>query len=182
MEKNKYRLWAKDLRQNLDMKNIGICIEEKIRNLDAFRSSKTVMSYLAKDLEVALSNLFDDKSKQWFLPVVAGGIPVPCIQVAPYIPDKTKLLKNKFDIFEPEITQELFFDQIEKKIKLDVIFVPGLCFDVSGNRIGFGKGFYDSFLKLNPDSVKIGCCPKECLVDKLPVDDWDIKVDIVITP
>ena len=59
--------------------------------------------------------------------------------------------------------------------------MPGLCFDKKGNRLGFGKGFYDQFLKLNSDSYKIGCCPKRCMVDKLPTDEWDIKMDLVVT-
>ena len=188
-EKLKYREWAKELRKSLDLKSIGICIENKIRNLEIFNSSKTVMSYLAKDLEISLGNLFNDNSKEWFLPVVEGvvpghegEVPGPRLHVAPYVPNQTKLIKNNFDILEPQITGENFFDQINKKIKLDLIFVPGLCFDKNGNRIGFGKGFYDSFLKLNPGSIKIGCCPKECIVDNLPSDLWDIRVDMVITP
>ncbi len=179
-EKTKYRLWAKDLRQKLDLKSVSICIENKIRNLEIFNSSKTVMSYLAKDLEVSLGNLFNDNSKEWFLPIV-GTLHATSLLVAPYISGKTKLSKNKYGILEPEIVNDNFFDQNKNKIKLDLIFVPGLCFDKSGNRIGFGKGFYDSFLKLNPDSIKIGCCPEGCIVDSLPVDKWDIKVDMVIT-
>ena len=107
-EKFKYREWAKELRKSLDLKSIGICIENKIRNLEIFNSSKTVMSYLAKDLEVSLGGLFNDNSKKWFLPVVEnrvegyeGEAPRPRLLIAPYIPNKTKLIKNKFDILEP---------------------------------------------------------------------------------
>lgn len=192
--KIKYRLWAKDLRQKLDLKNISVCIENKIRNLEIFNSSKTVMSYLAKDLEVSLANLFSDNSKEWFLPVVVKNEPADrrtgeaanegknYIIAVPYIPGKTELVKNKFDILEPKVSEDEILEVSLRKLLFDIILVPGLCFDKNGNRIGFGKGFYDSFLKLNPGSIKIGCCPKECLVDKLPMDDWDIKVDMVITP
>jgi len=168
-EKGKLRRWAKDLRRSLDLKNVSIQIENKIKNLDKYKSAKTVMSYMAKDLEISLSNLFQDNSKAWFLPVVKD-----VIVAVPYVLGKTKLVRNKFNILEPELNKSV-------SVTLDVIFVPGLCFDKSGNRIGYGAGFYDNFLKLNPDSFKIGTCPKECLIDSLPQDKWDIKVDLVLT-
>ena len=179
-EKSKYRTWAKSLRQTLDLKTISALIEAKVRNLSEYKSAMNVMSYLAKDIEVSLDNLFEDETKSWFLSVV-GGVPEPRLLVVPYFTGRTKLIKNQFDILEPEISGDNVFDQVNKKIKLDIILIPGLCFDKSGNRIGFGKGFYDKFLKLNPNSLKIGCCPKECLVDELPADPWDIRVDIVLT-
>ena len=179
-EKSEYRKWAKELRKKLDLKSISIQITKKIQNLYEYKAAKNVMSYLAKDIEISLSSLFQDNSKAWFLPSVGARRGTP-LHVVPYFPDKTRLIKNKFDISEPEIIGADFFDQAGKKIKLDVIFVPGLCFDKDGNRIGFGAGYYDKFLKLNKESFKIGCCPKECLVDKLPKDEWDEKVDLAVT-
>lgn len=181
--KSEYRKWAKELRQKLDLKKISAEIVDKIKSLSQYQSAKTVMSYVGKEVEISLSRLFEDKSKSWFLPVVfqKNESERGQIIVVPYIPSKTKLIKGKFNILEPEIIKNNFFNQIEKKIKLDLIFVPGLCFDKEGNRLGFGAGYYDKFLKLNPDSFKIGCCPKECLVGKLPIDPWDVKIDLVIT-
>ncbi len=189
-EKAYYRNWAKDIRKTLDLKKVSCVIEGKIKDLDSYKSAKTVMSYMAKDIEVSFHGLFDDKSKEWFLPVV-GALPakgearqgrhgMPLLVVS-YIPERTKLVKRKFNILEPEISNEKYFEQTNKKIKLDLIFVPGLCFDKKGSRIGFGMGFYDAFLKLNPNTFKIGTCPKDCLVDSLPRDMWDECVDLVIT-
>ena len=180
IEKEKLRQWAKDVRHTLDLKKISKEIENKIVNLDIYKSSINVMSYLAKDKEISLDGLFVWR-KKWFLPVVIQTYYGVSLKAVPYVHNRTKLNKNKFDILEPEIINDKYFDQVEKKIKLDVIFVPGLCFDKKGNRLGFGKGFYDQFLKLNPDSFKIGCCPKKCLVDELPTDSWDIKVNLVLT-
>lgn len=187
-EKERLRRWAKELRKSLDLDKASIEIVSKIKKSDVYKSVKNVMSYMAKDIEISLNDLFLDNSKSWFLPVVEGEVCKPRLLVVqprllavPYFPDKTKLTKNKFNILEPEIPEDNYFDQLEKKIKLDLIFVPGLCFDKSGNRLGFGAGFYDEFLKLNPDSFKIGCCPKECVLDSLPVDRWDIKVNMILT-
>ena len=172
-EKIKYRKLALDLRAKLDLKKISTDIVHKISKLEVYQSAKTVMSYMAKDMEVSLSSLFNDGLKDWFLPVVDELHTI--IYAARYIPGKTKLIKNKFNILEPEESK------VPESFLLDVIFVPGLCFDKDGYRLGFGAGFYDKFLKLNPNSFKIGSCPKENLIDKLPRDSWDIKMDLVIT-
>ncbi len=65
--------------------------------------------------------------------------------------DTTKFKKNKYGIPEP-------IDGIEVPVnKIDVVFVPLLGYDKLGNRVGYGKGFYDTFLsKCKPETVKIG--------------------------
>ena len=62
---------------------------------------------------------------------------------------------------------------------LDLVIVPGVAFDSNNNRIGFGKGYYDRFLK-DKTCYKIGICFKEQMVSNIPVNDWDIKMDEVI--
>ena len=182
IEKDKLRQWSKDIRKTLDLKTISKEIQNKIINLEVYKSSSNVMSYLSKEIEIPLDALFmQDRRKKWFLPVVAQTYYGMSLKVVPYVHGRTKLYKSKFDILEPEIVSDEYYDQVKKKIKLDLIFVPGLCFDKKGNRLGFGKGFYDQLLKLNPDSYKIGCCPKKCMVSELPLDSWDIKMDLVLT-
>ena len=62
----------------------------------------------------------------------------------------------------------------------DIIIVPGLAFDESGNRLGRGGGFYDAYLR-NFSGRKVGICKQLQLVDELPVEDHDVKVDFVVT-
>ena len=66
------------------------------------------------------------------------------------------------------------------KGKIDLIIVPGVGFDQNNNRLGYGKGFYDHFLK-NKNIFKIGICFKEQLLDEIPVNEYDIKMDLIIT-
>lgn len=61
-----------------------------------------------------------------------------------------------------------------------ICFVPALSYDTLGNRIGYGKGYYDSFLK-KYEGIKIGLCYNEFLVRELPHEDFDIPVDMIIT-
>lgn len=65
-------------------------------------------------------------------------------------------------------------------VKPDIIIVPGIAFDQTGNRLGRGGGFYDSYLA-KFDGPKIGICKSLQLVDELPIEEHDIKVDFVIT-
>lgn len=65
---------------------------------------------------------------------------------------------------------------------LEVVFVPLLAFDKNGNRIGYGKGFYDRFLqKCKPDTLFIGLslfAPE----NEIPNEDTDIPLDFCVTP
>ena len=175
-EKEKYRVLAKNIRRQLNFEKVSLIITEKISDLNEFKSAKTVMSYLAKDSEISLNSLFTDKTKHWFVPLVKDS----SLLLTSYKHGETILSKGMFGIMEPLVEISECFDQIERKISIDLILVPGLCFDKHGGRIGYGGGYYDKLLKLNPGSKKIGCCPRECFYEELPQDEWDVKVDLVI--
>ena len=63
----------------------------------------------------------------------------------------------------------------------DLIIVPGVAFDRKGNRIGRGRGYYDRFLCQHLDVKRIGICFDFQLVDEVPTEPLDIKMDEVIT-
>lgn len=91
--------------------------------------------------------------------------------------DNTKIKKNQYNIPEPVAGIEVPSD------KLDVVFVPLLSFDNKGNRVGYGKGFYDKFLSdCRPDAIKIGLSffePEELIAD---IFEGDVKLDYCVTP
>lgn len=92
--------------------------------------------------------------------------------------DNTALKPNTWSIPEPvdgiEIPEE----------KIEVVFVPLLAFDTAGNRVGYGKGFYDTFLsKCRLETVKIGLSFFEA--ESEPISDIhenDVRLDYVVTP
>lgn len=91
--------------------------------------------------------------------------------------DNTKIQKNEYNIPEP-------VDGIEvPDTKIDVVFVPLLAFDKKGNRVGYGKGFYDKFLsQCKPETLKIGLSffePEEQISDVL---ESDILLDYCVCP
>lgn len=91
--------------------------------------------------------------------------------------DNTVLKLNGLNIPEP-----LDGIQIDEK-KIDVVFVPLLAYDKKGYRVGYGKGYYDSFLtKCRPDVIKVGLSffePEELIED---IEAHDIPLNYCVTP
>ncbi|OUR98229.1 5-formyltetrahydrofolate cyclo-ligase [Flavobacteriales bacterium 33_180_T64] len=91
--------------------------------------------------------------------------------------DSTTIKKNEWHIPEPIDGIPLSTEQI------DVVFIPLLAFDASGNRVGYGKGFYDKFLaKCKPETLKIGLSFFEAENNIKDVFKNDIRLDYCITP
>lgn len=91
--------------------------------------------------------------------------------------DNTKIKKNEYQIPEP-------VDGIEvPSSKIQVVFVPLLAFDTVGNRVGYGKGFYDQFLsECHPENIKIGLSFFEAENSITDVFEKDVRLDYCITP
>ena len=91
--------------------------------------------------------------------------------------DNTTIKKNEYDIPEP-------IDGLEVPVsKIDVVFVPLLAFDENGNRVGYGKGFYDKFLaECKPEILKIGLSFFESEKVISDVLNTDIQLDLCVTP
>ena len=65
---------------------------------------------------------------------------------------------------------------------IDAVLVPGVAFDRSGGRLGYGRGYYDRFFRLlRPGVPRIGVCHALQLVDAVPRGAWDLPVDLVVT-
>ncbi|MEH6534864.1 MAG: 5-formyltetrahydrofolate cyclo-ligase [Psychroserpens sp.] len=91
--------------------------------------------------------------------------------------DSTKIIKNEWNIPEPVNGISISPEQI------DVVFIPLLAFDKSGNRVGYGKGYYDKFLsKCRPKTIKIGLSFFESTEHIIDVYDGDIGLDYCVTP
>lgn len=91
--------------------------------------------------------------------------------------DNTTFKQNKWGIPEPQNGFEVRPSQIE------VVFVPLLISDKNGYRVGYGKGFYDRFLaQCSNKVVKVGINFFEPIDQILDVDDFDIKLDWLVTP
>lgn len=89
-----------------------------------------------------------------------------------------KFEKSKFGVEEPLDDK----NNLINPDMIDLIIIPGICFDKDRNRLGFGKGYYDRFLEnKNIKSIAI-CFDKQILkYRKIPITNTDIKVDKIVT-
>lgn len=118
-----------------------------------------ILSGKDKNIIIPKSN-FDDFSMTHFL-----------------LTDNTVIKKNSYNIPEPLEGIEIANHQIE------VVFVPLLAFDKKGNRIGYGKGFYDRFLaKCKPETVKVGLSFFDAETENFEAFESDITLDYCVTP
>jgi len=93
------------------------------------------------------------------------------------INDQTEFSINEYGIKEPNNGNHFIIEN------LDLIFIPLLAFDLEGHRVGYGKGYYDRFLKLtNKSSLKIGLSFFDPINKIQDIDDNDVKLDYCITP
>jgi len=93
------------------------------------------------------------------------------------IDDETEFSLNEYGIKEPNDGNHFIIEN------LDIIFIPLLAFDIEGHRVGYGKGYYDRFLKLtNNSTLKIGLSFFDPINKILDIDDNDVKLDYCVTP
>ena len=89
-----------------------------------------------------------------------------------------ELAPGSYGIPEPKDSARLVLPE-----DIDVILVPGLAFDCQGNRLGYGKGYYDQYLpQLSEKALTIGVSYDECLYDNIPAEQHDICMDYIVTP
>lgn len=148
-------------------------------NSQVFKESKNIMIYLSFNNEVDTYKLMKyclNSGKRVIVPY--------CIKEERKIipsevknPD-TELKLNSIGYKEPDI-ESLREVKVED---IDLVIVPGVVFDESGNRIGFGGGYYDRFLKrLKSTTMTIAICYDYQIIDRVPVDEFDIPVKSIIT-
>ena len=178
MDKKQIRKELKEKRKNIpkDKKAIyDIEISRKITETDYYKNAQQVLIFASVGDE--FNTLFiiekcrEDK-KSLFFPV--------CLDSQ----GKMEFFKTDTDddlqvgmynIPEPKWTCEKYSFK-----ENDLIVVPCLSVDNNGYRIGYGKGYYDRFLK-DFNGVSICPCYEELLRDSLPTDEYDVKINILIT-
>ena len=125
------------------------------------------MIFYPLQFEINLLPLLED-SKNFYLPKVDG----ENLLVCPFKIGE-RLVKSEFNVSEP-LSVPVSSDIPE------VVFVPALAVDKNNFRLGYGGGFYDRFLE-SSKAYSIVPVSEKLIVEKLPVDEFDIPVDCVIT-
>jgi 5-formyltetrahydrofolate cyclo-ligase len=149
-------------------------VARKVLALPAVVDARTVMAFSSFGSEVDTGPIIERlerDGRRVALPLTEGRI---IVAVAYRSGDQVK--PSSFGALEPAGGEKVAPEQI------DVVVVPGLAFDRSGHRVGYGRGFYDRFLgALRPDALTVGICFSVQLVDEVPHGRGDRAVDLVVT-
>ena len=173
MDKKTLRANIKVLKKQHTMEQLLEQSEKILAQLEQhpdFVKAQRVMLYSALPDEVQ-TQAFLEKwhlKKQIILPTVVGDDIIPVA----YEKD-TDFAVGDFNILEPQ--NEPY------KGDFDLIVVPGVAFDHKGNRLGRGRGYYDRFLCQHLSVKRIGICFDFQLVDEIPTEPFDIRMDEVIS-
>ena len=137
-----------------------------------FREAGVVMMYCALPSEPDLRSLMDRwlGRKEILLPVTTEqGLRLKRYEGI------GRMRRGRYGIWEPDTDE--WWDAPER---IDLVVVPGVAFDRAGNRLGHGKAYYDRFLR--PLAVRrVGVCFPFQLVDEVPHDDLDCRMDAVLS-
>ena len=159
-----------------DSANFAIC--EVIADLSEVKNGKIIALYSAMDYEVDLGRFaaeaFKRKQRLCFPRAIKNAADTPEYEMAEIV-DLSELKTGRYAIPEPGSKC-----RICTKEKIDVWLVPGVAFAPDGIRLGRGGGVYDRLLK---DAVgkKIGVLYQAQLLEYLPCEQHDIKMDMLVT-
>lgn len=178
MEKDDLRQKYLDIRRYEHLNIRGDALEplySSLYGVPDFAEADTVMLYMAKDTEVPTKPIVSkllDEGKNVVLPRV--DLETKTLKVY-QIKSLEELEISMLDILEPK----LIYSPVDPKT-IDVIIVPGIAFDLSGNRLGRGGGYYDKFLDFS-SAPKLAICYDAQIADNLPAQAHDVKMDYIIT-
>lgn len=160
--------------QNKTEKDGLIC--RNFLNSEIYRSSAEILCYCSTGSEIDTSAIIHTSlrdAKKLFLPKCTdqnGNMTFYRVE------DTNCLVKGAFGIYEPDDS----FCPPAFEFCNAVCVVPGLAFDKNGNRLGYGKGYYDRFLE-KFTIISAGLCYNELISDILPAEKHDLPVDYIFT-
>ncbi len=146
-------------------------IISKLVSLEEFKKAEKLLCYISFDNEVYTHGLIKEYvgKKKIAVPVVRGNE-----LILSYINDWNDLSTGAYGILEPREIKIALPEDIQ------VAIIPGIAFDKKGYRIGYGKGYFDRLLpKMN--ALKIALAFDFQLLDELPREKHDVKMDMIIT-
>lgn len=150
-------------------------IMETLLSLEEFYRAKAVMFYVDMRNEVETKAAIEKTlalGKRVVVPRVKKGYGLLAIEIKGL--DELEL--GTFDVLEPIKNEEIPLEDI------DLVVVPGVAFNTKGYRLGYGGGYYDNFLpKLRGDAKKVAVAFDLQLVETLPTEPHDVRMDMIIT-
>ena len=165
-------------KERLDAEESLLSIWDSVK--DSYKANKIAL-YWSVNGEIPTNSLisyFLKDGSECFLPVISDDKENKLLKFSLY-EEESSLIKNRFDI--PEPSKSKFVDLTD----IDIVFLPCVCFDSRGNRIGMGSGFYDKTLSKLPDkrNTKLIILAYDFQeVESCLPEIHDIKADACLTP
>lgn len=166
------------LRNQLSIKTVSILSNKIMTQLiesDLYKQCDEIFIYVGVKNEVdtcgIITKAFEDGKKIAVPKTIQKGI-----MKFYYIYSLAELVLGNFGLLEPKnITEEA------KSNDKTIFLVPGVVFDQSKNRIGYGAGFYDNYLNNNPYYKVIALAYESQIIEEVPVCSYDVKMDFIIS-
>ncbi len=158
-------------------------IEKNIMKSRLYKECSKLLLYVDYHGEVGTFTLIEDaliNGKAVYLPKVHEGFNEARMDFY-RIASSYELVDGPLGIPEPIPNVEKCFSYEDFKDEKLLMIVPGVAFDLNGNRLGYGKGYYDNYLKDKPNIVTVGVCFSMQLKDEIPADESDVKLDLIVT-
>lgn len=176
--KSQIRVFVFELRKKYPseiLKNFSLKICKFIEEYPLYKKAKNIAFYFAKEKEVSLEYLIGKaflEGKRVFLPKTwLKEKNLTFHQIFSF----ADLKPGPFGLLEPSPENPEL-----KPENFEIIFVPGVAFDLEKGRIGYGGGFYDKILS-KTKAFKIGVAFSFQIFERLPLEKYDQRVDIIIT-
>lgn len=188
-KRSQLRQLARKRRQSLtpaQRKKYSTLLQNHLLTLSLFINAKHIALYIPNDGEIdptGIINAGEKMGKSFYLPILPPEFGLPntsALWFGKFSPKGSAMVLNKFNIPEPALRSP------RHRIKsqaLDLILLPLVCFDLSGNRLGMGGGYYDRTLarhyRTHPKCIGVAFEAQK--FDALPVCSWDIPLHGIVT-
>ena len=178
LEKNKIRKEILEKRNNLSTEEVEKKSDLIIENLGKFiKNAENIMIFMDMKNEVRITKLMKlYPEKSFFIPKITDSKNRE-MKINRY--NENELVLHKFGYYESS-SSDFYNENI-----LDIVIVPAVVFDLEKNRIGFGGGYYDTFLKKirggNKKVLFIGICYDFQIIEKVPAEEHDVVLDFVVS-
>jgi 5-formyltetrahydrofolate cyclo-ligase len=171
--KDVWRQWARQVRSDLDWDVLSEAVINGVRAWLLPDDVPTVLVYMAMGDEINLQALIESEAGIRF--------------VASRTPDRggelsVHELGGPLEVHRMGFLQPHSSARVVSPDEIDVALLPGLAFDLFGNRLGRGAGYFDRLLRATrPNARLVGVAPVELIVDRLPNESHDIAVSLLAT-
>lgn len=174
-KKNHFRKIFSGLRLTLgdeDVSKKSSQISQKILEIDGVKDAEKILAYIPINKEVETREIIDGLLK------MRVNVFVPAFWNNNYVACRFTSWSN-LEVGPFEILQPKHFDVLDIG-NINVALIPGIAFSKAGFRLGYGEGVYDRLFSKSR-VFKIGLAYDFQVIDDLPTEEHDLKMDLVVT-